>query len=127
MAKWANDLVMDAALGAVDDATIECVCSAQPTTFTEANTTYKLASSALTAGAGNGDFTLADGDTNGRKLTVSQKTNVSITNSGTATHVALVNGNTNTLLYVTICTSQALTAGGTVTVPVWSITISDPS
>jgi hypothetical protein len=31
------------------------------------------------------------------------------------------------LLYVTTCTSQALTAGNTVTVPAWDIEIADPS
>lgn len=127
MAKWASDAVMDAALAYVDDCTLLTVCSAQPTTYAEASSTYKLADIALTAGAGNGDYTLANGDTNGRKLTVAQQADVDIDDSGTATHVALSISGSSTLVYVTTCTSQALTAGGTVTVPAWDIEIADPS
>ena len=126
MAKWASDSVMDAALGYVDDCTLLTVCSAQPTTYAEASSTYKLADIAMTAGAGNGDYTLANGDASGRKLTVLQQANIDIDTSGTANHVALCISGTSTLVYVTTCTSQALTAGGTVTVPAWDIEIADP-
>ena len=128
MAKWANDSVMDAALAHVATGTLLTVCSAQPTTYTEAATTYKLASSVLTAGAGNGSFTLANGDTSGRKVTVAQQANKTIDTSGTATHVAVCVSGSRTLPYVTtVSPSQVLTAGGTVTVPAWDIEISDPS
>lgn len=127
MAKWASDSVMDAALAYVDDCTLLTVCSAQPTTYAEASSTYKLADVVMTAGAGNGDYTLANGDTNGRKLTVAQQAAIDIDSSGDATHVALSISGSSTLVYVTTCTTQTLTAGGTVTVPAWDIEISDPS
>ena len=127
MAKWANDNVMDAALAYVATGTLVTVCSAQPTTYTEASATYKLADVVVTAGNGNGDFTLANGDVSGRKVTVEQQANVPIDTSGTATHVAISISGSSTLLYVTTCTSQVLTSGGTVTVPAWDIEISDPS
>ncbi len=125
MAKWQNDLMLDAALGYVDDCTVLTVCSAQPTTYAEATTTYKLADVVMTAGAGNGDYTLANGDVSGRKLTVVQQSAVPIDTSGTATHVALSISGSSTLVYVTTCTSQSLTSGGTVTVPNWDIEIAD--
>lgn len=121
MAKWANDSVMDAALDIVAAGTILTVCSAQPTTRTEAVTTYKLADVVVDSG----DFTKANGDISGRKLTVSAQSNVAVDTTGTATHVAVSNG--TVLLYVTTCTSQLLTSGNTVTVPAWDIEISDPS
>ena len=121
MAKWANDSVMDAALDKVATGTILTVCSAQPTTRTEAVTTYKLADVVVDSG----DFTKANGDTSGRKVTIGAQAGVAVDTSGTATHVAVSDG-TN-LLYVTTCTSQALTAGNTVTVPAWKIEFSDPS
>jgi hypothetical protein len=127
MAKWANDSAMDAMLAYIDDSTLLCVCSAQPTTYAEASSTYKLADVVMTAGAGNGDYTLANGDTNGRKLTVAQQADVPIDSTGTATHVALCISGSSTLVYVTTCTSQALTSGGTVTVPAWDIEVADPS
>jgi hypothetical protein len=48
-----------------------------------------------------------------------------LASAGTATHVALVDGTRP--LYVTTCTSQALTSGNTVNFPVWDIEIADPT
>lgn len=126
MAKWASDTVMDAALAVVATGTVLTVCSAQPTTYAEATSTYALADVVLTPGAGNGDFTLANGDSSGRKVTVAQQADIPIDTSGTATHVAISISGSSTLLYVTTCTSQVLTSGGTVTVPAWDVEIADP-
>lgn len=123
MAKACSDAYMDAMLALIDDATTLYVCSAQPANHAGI-AAVALADVTLTAGAGNGDYTLGNGDTNGRKLTVAQQSNVPIDVSGTATHVVLDDG---TNIYVTTCSSQALTAGGTVTVPAWDIEIADPS
>jgi hypothetical protein len=120
MAKWTIDLVMDAALDYIATGTIMTVCSAQPTNRTEAVTTYALADVSLAGG----DFTKANGDSSGRKTTVAQKSNVTIDTTGTATHIAISDA-TNVIL-VTTCTSQALTAGGTVTVPSFKDEIGDP-
>jgi hypothetical protein len=132
MAKSAHNDVMDGALNVVkNNATRLCVCSAEPTTYAEATTTYdggaskyKLAIKTITSS----DFTgPADGDTNGRKLTVNQAATLSVEASASATHVALCDSANSKLLYVTTCTSQALTSGNTVTVPAWDIEIADPS
>jgi len=122
MTKSVNDLVLDGAFEVLDAGNIMTACSALPTTRTEAITTYKLADIALTPVT---DFTKADGDTNGRKCTIAQKAAVDIDTSGTAINIAVCDG-TN-LLYVTECTSQVLTAGGTVTFPAWDIEIADPT
>ena len=121
MAKFANDSVMDAALDLVATGTILTVCTTQPTTRTQAITTYKLADVVTDSS----DFAKANGDTSGRKLTVAQQNNVTVDTTGTATHIAVCDG--SDLLYVTTCTSQVLTSGNTVTVPAWKIEISDPS
>lgn len=125
MGKLCPDAVLDVLLQRIDDADRLYVCSNQPTTFTEASSTYKLAEATLTPGDGNGSFTIANGDTNGRKVTVAQQSNKSISISGTAQHVALGINGSSTLIYVTTCTSQALTSGGTVTVPAWDVEIAD--
>jgi hypothetical protein len=122
MAKLVHDDVLDGAFDVLDQADLMTVCSSQPTTRTEAITTYKLADVAMTP---NTDYTKANGDTNGRKVTVAAKSSVAVDSSGTATHVALVDG--SRLLYVTTCTSQALTAGNTVNFPAWDIEIADPT
>lgn len=125
MAKTINDLVLDGALDITATGTLLTVCSTQPTTRTEAATTYKLADVVLTAGDGLGDYVIANGDTSGRKVTVTQQASVPIDTTGTATHVAICDA-TN-LLLVTTCTSQALTSGGTVTVPAFDQEIADPA
>jgi hypothetical protein len=128
MAKFIHDDVLDALLAAIaDNCKRITVCSTQPTTYTEGNSTNKLADVDTTEGAGNGDFTLANGDTNGRKLTIAQQADVPVDTSGTAQHVALLDVDNSKLLAVMTCTSQALTAGNTVTIPAFDIEASDPS
>ena len=122
MAKSVHDSVLDGAFDILDQANIMTACNAEPTTRTQAVTTFALADVAMTV---NSDYTKANGDTNGRKVTVASKSGVNVDTSGTATHVALCDG-TN-LLYVTTCTSQALTSGNTVNFPAWDVEIADPT
>ncbi len=122
MAKSVHDNVLDGAFDVLDQADLMTACNAEPTTRTEAITTFKLADIAMTP---NTDYTKANGDTNGRKVTVAAKNAVAVDTSGTATHVALVDA--TRLLYVTTCTSQALTSGNTVNFPAWDVEIADPT
>jgi len=122
MAKAANDVFIDGGLDRIDDCVTLSVCSGQPANYAGI-AAVMLAAVTLTAGDGGGDYTKANGDTNGRKLSVLIQSAISITTTGTATHVVLDDG---TDIYVTTCTSQALTSGGTVTVPEWDIEIADP-
>lgn len=125
MAKWANDIVMDGALDITASGTRMYICSAQPADFTEASSTYALADVTLDSG----DFSKANGDTSGRKVTIAAQTGILIDTSGTATHVAIARAGDSTLLIVTTCTSQALTANGsnTVNVPAFDEEFADPS
>lgn len=125
MAKYVLPAVLDVMLEEIAEATTLVVCSTQPTTRTEAVTTYALADVAVTPGSGNGDFTLANGDTSGRKLTIGIQSDIPVDTTGTAAHIALVDG--TRLLYVTTCTSQAVTSGNTVTVPAWDIEVANPA
>ncbi len=109
MGKYVNDALLDADHNeCINNANQIHVCAAEPTTRTEAVTTNNLASGALTSG----DFTLANGDTSGRKMTTAAQTGLSITSSGTGDHVAITDA--TRLLIVTTCTGQVLTSGGTV-------------
>ena len=124
MAKATTTAVLDKILDEVATATRMVACSAQPTTYAEANATYALAPVTMAGG----DFTKAAGDVSGRKVTMGAKSSVLIDTSGTATHVALVRVSDTTLIYVTTCTSLALTANGsnTVSFPAWKIEIAAP-
>lgn len=121
MAKATPDAILDAMADAIiAAATTLHVCSGQPANFAG------IAAVALADVAiDSGDFTKANGDVSGRKVTVAQQSAVDIDVSGTATHIALASG--SVLLYVTTCTSQALTDTGTVTIPAWDIEVADPA
>ena len=122
MAKRAEDVALDNGIQYIkDNCVLMTVCNAEPTTYAEAATTFKLADVTM-AGA---DFTVSNGDTHGRKVRVAAKSAVPIDTTGTATHVALCTA--AALLIVTTCTSQALTSGGTVDIPVWDDEIADPT
>jgi len=122
MAKFIHDDVLDAALNIIKtNANIMTVCNAQPTTRAEAIGSMALADVPVATG----DFTLANGDTNGRKITVAAKSGVTVDVTGTATHIAICDG--TRLLLVTTCASQLLTAGNTVNIPTFDDEIADPS
>lgn len=123
MAKTVADAVLDGALDVLATGTLMTVCSAAPTTYAEASSTYKLADVVIDSG----DFSKGNGDTSGRKITVAQQADVPIDTSDTATHIAISISGSETLLLVTECTSQALTSGGTVTIPAFDYEINDPS
>lgn len=125
MAKAIPDAILDKTLDEIATATKQVLCSAQPTTYTEANATYALADVVIDGT----DFTKANGDTSGRKVTIGAQTGVLIDTSGTGTHIALIRTADSTLIYVTTCTSQAVTANGsnTVNFPAWDIELADPA
>jgi hypothetical protein len=125
MAKTVHDDVLDAALNLIKTTADRVIlCSAQPTTYAEANATYALADQAVDSS----DFTgPANGDTSGRKLTVTAQTGVSVDTTGTSNHVAVVDDGTSKLLYVTTHTGQVLTAGNSANIGAWDIELADPA
>jgi hypothetical protein len=124
MAKTLDDSVIDGSLNIVKNgATQMCLCSAQPTTYTEATSTYMLV---LKTGLTSGSFTgPVNGDTSGRKLTKTAENGVSVTNTGTATYIALCSA--SVLLLVDTITSQVVTAGNTCNIASYKYEIADPT
>lgn len=120
MGKRIPDAILDLMLDQAEGTQIH-ICSAEPTSYAEASSTYELAGAAMT-----GSYTAAAGDVSGRKNTVPAQTGIPIGSSGTANHVAITNG-TDTLLKVTTCGAQALTAGGTVDTNAFDHEIQDPA
>jgi len=120
MGKKVTDGYLDGGIDAIDGSTAMNICTAEPTSIAECDSLSLIAAHTLTSG----DFTKANGDVSGRKLTVAAQNSLSIDASGSATHIAINNG---VDYYVTTCTSQALTSGGTVSVPAWDIEFADPA
>lgn len=123
MTRTVADAVLDEALQYLaSNASRMDACSAAPTSYAEATSTYTLANVTLDSD----DYTVGDGDTSGRKATIAEQADIAVTGSDTATHVALTNGS-DTLYYVTECGSVALSSDATVTFSAWDIEILDPS
>jgi hypothetical protein len=121
MAKRMADAGADAALTYWTDADKATVCSAEPTTFAQANATFALGDVVPTFQA------IADGDVSGRKRVVDAKTGIPVDVAGTVTHLALVKTGDSTLRYVTTTASQAISAGGTYDTGSWKIELADPA
>lgn len=116
MSKFVADTVIDQALDYIKQNSDKLVlCDSQPSNYSDATTDKGSGGDALgETSVGTGDFTLADGDTDGRKVTVSSQSDVSVDVSGTADHYAIVDDNNSTLLLVsTISNSQSVTSGNT--------------
>lgn len=125
MSKFVHDDVLDASLNFIKtNVNRMCACSVQPTTYTQAITTYKLADVDI----GSSDFTgPANGDVSGRKLMVNEQAEVDVDTSGDATHVALVNTTDEILRYVTTCKIKNMVEGNKTTIPAWNIEFRDPT
>lgn len=124
MPKTAADAFYDGAFDIlVNNVDRMFICSSEPTTYTEAATTYNLATVNLTSG----DFTKAAGDVSGRKVTIAQQTGETVASNGTAGWVALGKTTGSVLYYRTTCTSQVLTAGNGLTVNAWKVEINAPT
>ena len=120
MAKLVPDTNIDLMLDICEGDVVHA-CSAQPTTYAEAVTTYNLASQAVTGG----NYTKANGDVSGRKNTLATPAGASITATGTADHIAVTLAAGSILKLVTTATSQALTSGGTVDIGAFAHEIGD--
>jgi hypothetical protein len=124
MGKSVHDDVLDAALDVIRTGCDKMTAlSGAPAGYADASAVLVLAEAAM----GTGDFTISDGDVSGRKVAVGEKDGVSVSGTGTATHVALLDTAGSRVLYVTTATAQALTSGNTMTFESWDIEIGDPA
>ena len=123
MVKAVHDDVLDAMLDEIATANIMTLCSQQPANRTEAVTTYALADVVMTPGDGN-DFTVGEGDSDGRKVAMAAKSNVTVDSAGTGNHVALCDA--TDLLYVTTCTGKLVAVSDEVNFPTWDVEVADP-
>lgn len=121
---YLNDRIFDNGLTVLDtEANRLDICSAAPTTYAEATSTYTLGNkTSLSVGSP------ADRSPSGRKVTVAAITDGTVTANGTATHVAVVDTVNSRLLAVqALSASQAVTSGNTFTLPAFDVGIPDPA
>lgn len=99
------------------------LCSAEPTTYTQAVDTYKLADVVLASGDFSGP---SNGFVSGRRLDIAEKTPVTVDATGTARYFALVSTTALSLRYVGTFPDTALTVSSTIDIGQISIEIQDP-
>ena len=99
------------------------ICSQEPTTYTEAITTYSLGNeTTITVGAPQ------DRTGGGREVVVSAITAGTVDGTGTATHFSIVDVSATDLLATgSLSASQAVTSGNTFTLTSFTIGIPDPA
>ncbi|TFH46180.1 MAG: hypothetical protein E4H01_10375 [Lysobacterales bacterium] len=120
-AAFINDEVFDQGLDYADtNGTRVDICSQEPTTYTEATSTYTLGNNAVNTGATEA------GATDGRRVIVPAISAGSVTGSGTASHWALTDGATLLIATGALSSPQAVTSGNTFSLDAISITKRDP-
>ena len=116
MAKFLSNGMLDGGLTKFGTATRITALSGQPTTMADITTDHPTGMRLASTTLAGGDFTLSAPVAGTRRSTVGEKANVTISITGTATHVAIDDA---TDFAVTTCTSKALTASDQVTFPTW--------
>jgi hypothetical protein len=121
MAAYLDDWVLDNGVAAlVADTTHLYICSAAPTTYTEATSTYALGSKTGPTVTGP-----SNGSVNGRRAIVSAITDGVVASAGTASHFALVDSVNSRLLAAQALSATLAVDVGTFTLTSISITIPD--
>lgn len=115
------DYALDGLLAKVSEATRLDICSQEPTTYTEATTTYTLGNKTSISIGSAGDRS-----PDGRKVTVGAITGGSVTGTDDATHWAIsdVSG-TRLLATGALSSSQAVYSGNTFTLAAFDIGVPD--
>lgn len=120
---WSSDFLDAVFTALAASANRICLCSAEPTTYTQATDTYRLAHADLSSA----DFgAVVNGTTSGRQMTVAQKTGVTVAATGVAAYVALVDTTNLRLKYVGRASDYGVTLGEEITIAETQIEISDP-
>lgn len=118
-----ND-VYDAALAELATSNVVHVCSAEPANHAGI-AAVSLGNYVLTAGVGSGDWTVADGDTSGRKATMGAQSGNNATASGAANVLAYSDG--TTLQGVIAGDAESLNSGSPFTIAATDVVeIRDP-
>ena len=107
MAKDVPSAIIDQMLDIIETATTLHISDGQPTDYSNLVNTTELAKTTI-----SGSFVKANGSPSGRQTTCPAQSGVTVDANGTADHVVTTNG-VDTIISITTCTPQAVTAGGT--------------
>ena len=114
----ADNSVLDATLAKIATSTTVYVCSAEPANQAGI-AAVSLGSYTITAGTGNGDWLIANGDVSGRKVSLLAQSGNNASADGTAD--CLVYSDGTTLLYATDSSDEALNNGSPFTIGAYDV------
>lgn len=125
---YLNDRVLDSGLEILNaEADRIDICSQEPTTYTEATSTYSKGNKDHGA-SGTAFGAVGDRTPTGRKTSSTAVTDGAVTATATVTHWSVVEvGATRLLAAYTLNASQAVTSGNTFALPSFDIGIPDPA
>lgn len=129
MGKKATNTLLDNMLDQlINNADTMTLNDSEPSDYSDATTESGNGGSKLgSVSVSTSDFSKADGDTSGRKVTIGGVTGGSITVSGTASHIALVDDDNSDLLHVTTISDQSVSSGNDFDVDAYDEEIEDPT
>lgn len=119
MARYSDNYFMDGILDRLQDCDTVTVCAGQPEEYSDIEE-MALASGSLSPS----DSDIGSGGGGSRRIDWDAQEDLTIDETGEADHVVVDDGEN---FYVTVCTPQQLTGGGTVTVGTWGVIISAPT
>lgn len=123
---WGNDLTKDLGLTWVTSHLKKIMInSTTPTSKTDATDVTKTMLGISTHLDVGGALTNTSHTGGGRKIDIAKTTDITIVNAGVADAISIIDA--STLVYVTRCTTRALTTSDTVEVPAWHINALDPT
>lgn len=117
-----DNSVFDAALAEIATGTALHICSGTP-----ADRAAVLTNSLATVALDAGDFTIADGDTSGRKTTVGAQAAVPVTATGTPAHYCIIDATVLLARTEVDAGSPGLTSGSTTDIPAVDLEFLDPT
>lgn len=125
---YLNDRVLDFGIDILNtEADRIDICTQEPTTYTEATSTYTKGNKDHGA-SGSAFGAPADRTPTGRKVSSTAVTDGAVTGTGTVTHYAVTEvGNTRLLAANSLASSQAVTSGNVFSLPSFDIGIPDPT
>jgi hypothetical protein len=123
MAKFIHDAVIDVALNVIKNYADKMhICAGQPTDYADVASRSKG-----NVALDSSDFTLADGDISGRKITVGAQT-ITPDADGTVDHVVLVDVSESAIIAIDTIPSKAVVNGVNVSIEAFDLwEIRDPS
>lgn len=104
------------------------ICEGEPADYTDANTAkgsggHKIGEHTMVTG----DFTVTNGDTNGRKVVIAAQNDINIDVAGDADHVALLSGSVMLMVTTISPAKTGLAVNDKVNVPEFDDEFADPA